>query len=76
MTLILLMLFSLPILGQSQDEITVSGTITSNEDSKPVIGATILNERTSSGVASDNEGKYSIKAKVGDILIFSYNLQT
>jgi len=72
MLLALLMLFSLPSMVQAQNEITVSGVVTSDEDNKPVIGATVLNDRTTLGVASDNDGKYSIKAQVGDVLVFSY----
>ena len=49
---------------------TVSGII--SETSGPIPGVSILLKGTSSGTETDFDGKYSIKVKSGDVLIFSY----
>ncbi|OEJ99287.1 SusC/RagA family protein [Flavivirga aquatica] len=52
-------------------EKTISGIIT-DSSGLPLPGATILIKGTSSGSSSDFDGKYSISAKQGGILIFSF----
>ncbi len=49
---------------------TVTGTVTA--DDEPMIGATILVKGTKNGVQTDFDGKYSIKVKADDVLIFKY----
>ncbi|RAR47534.1 SusC/RagA family TonB-linked outer membrane protein [Flavobacterium lacus] len=49
---------------------TVSGTIT--EGGMPLPGVTVILKGTSTGTQSDMNGKYSISAKQGDVLEFSY----
>ncbi|KAF2510860.1 TonB-dependent receptor [Flavobacterium zhairuonense] len=49
---------------------TVSGII--SDSSGPIPGANVMVQGTNIGVQSDFDGKYSIKAKTGDILVFSY----
>ena len=69
----LLLLFAL--LGQfssNAQSITVSGTITSSEDKSPIPGVSVVIQGTQKGVSSDFDGLYSIKANVGDVLVFSY----
>lgn len=51
-------------------EKTVSGTV--SESSGPLPGVSVSVKGTSKGTETDFDGKYSIKAKVGDILSFSY----
>ena len=51
-------------------EKTISGTIT--EAGLPLPGVTVLVKGTTRGTQSDFDGKYSIKAKQGEILEFSY----
>ncbi|MEZ4888828.1 MAG: TonB-dependent receptor [Chitinophagales bacterium] len=51
---------------------TVSGTITSEEDGQPLIGVTVLVKGTTNGTVTDLDGKYSIDAEEGDVLVFSY----
>lgn len=51
-------------------EKTISGTVT--ESGLPLPGATVLVKGTSKGVSTDFDGKYSIQAKAGDVLEFSY----
>ena len=51
---------------------TVTGVVTDNTDGLPLIGATIQVKGTSIGAASDVDGKYSISAAQGDILVFRF----
>lgn len=68
----LLSFLFLSVLGMAQEK-TVTGTVTSQEDGLPVIGATVLIKGTSTGTATDLDGQYSIDVP-GDntVLIFSY----
>ncbi|MBZ9632332.1 von Willebrand factor type A domain-containing protein [Salegentibacter sp. LM13S] len=50
---------------------TITGTI-SNENSTPLPGVNIINKSTNSGTQTDYDGNYSIKAKKGDLLTFSF----
>ncbi|GAA5224769.1 SusC/RagA family TonB-linked outer membrane protein [Membranihabitans marinus] len=50
----------------------VSGTITDAETGEILIGANILIKGSSTGTVTDFDGRYSIDAQPGDILIFSY----
>jgi Ca-activated chloride channel homolog len=51
-------------------EKNITGTVT--DKNGPLPGASIVIKGTTNGVASDTYGKYVIKAKSGDILVFSY----
>ena len=53
-------------------DLTVKGTVTSATDGEPLIGATVLVKGTSTGTATDIDGNYTIKAKQGATLVFSY----
>lgn len=53
----------------AQDK-TVSGVVSDNTGGLP--GVTVLKKGTSVGTETDFDGKYSIKAKAGDILVFSF----
>lgn len=50
---------------------TITGVIT-DETAEPLIGVNILIKNSSKGTVTDIDGKYSIEANVGDILVFSY----
>lgn len=52
-------------------EKTISGII-SDSSGFPLPGATILVKGTTSGTSSDFDGKYAIKAKKGETLVFSF----
>ena len=65
--MVLLLGFALQMIGQR----AIKGTVTSS-DGDPLIGASIMVKGTSTGVISDLDGKYEIKAKDGDYLVFSY----
>jgi iron complex outermembrane recepter protein len=66
--MILTLIFTVTITAQ---EIKVSGIVT-DESKKPLIGASIVIKGTKNGVSTDEEGKFTIKAKTGDILLVSY----
>jgi len=51
-------------------EKNITGSVT--DKNGPLPGASIVIKGTPNGVATDTYGKYAIKAKSGDILIFSY----
>jgi TonB-linked SusC/RagA family outer membrane protein len=51
-------------------EKTVTGTITDGK--LPLPGANVVIKGTSKGVSADMDGKYSIKAKPGDVLVISF----
>lgn len=66
----MLLLFSLfAVLGYAR---TVTGVVTQASDGDVIIGATVQVHGTSRGTATDFDGKYSIEAKDGDVLDFSY----
>lgn len=52
-------------------EKTISGTV-SDDSGLPLPGTTVLVKSTSSGTSSDFDGKYSITANQGDVLVFSF----
>ncbi len=51
---------------------TVTGTITDKSDGLPVIGATVLVKGTSVGTVTDLNGKYTISADPGSVLVFRF----
>ncbi|CAC9972758.1 vWA domain-containing protein [Flavobacterium panici] len=52
-------------------ERTITGIVT-DETSMPVPGATIINQNSKANYITSFDGKYSIQAKKGDMLIFSF----
>ncbi|ANW96111.1 SusC/RagA family TonB-linked outer membrane protein [Wenyingzhuangia fucanilytica] len=50
---------------------TITGKVT-DEFGEPIVGASLFIKQTSKGSLTDFDGFYSIKAKRGDIIIFSY----
>ncbi|MGY0427087.1 MAG: carboxypeptidase-like regulatory domain-containing protein, partial [Polaribacter sp.] len=50
---------------------TVTGTV-SDKSREPLLGVTILIKGTDRGISTDFDGKYSIKTKAGDVLVFVY----
>ena len=53
----------------AQDK-TISGTV--SDESGPLPGVTVIKKGTTQGTETDFDGNYSIKAKAGDILVFSF----
>lgn len=53
----------------AQDRI-ISGTV--SDETGPLPGVNVLKKGTTLGVETDFDGKFSVKAKTGDILVFSF----
>ena len=53
----------------AQDK-TISGTV--SDESGPLPGVTVLKKGTTQGTETDFDGNYSIKAKAGDVLVFTF----
>src|SRR5690606_12869767 len=64
--LLLLILSSLAVNAK-----TITGTVT-DEESYPLPGVNIIIKGSQTGTQTDFDGKYSLEAKEGDILVFSY----
>ncbi|WP_452231709.1 SusC/RagA family TonB-linked outer membrane protein [Lacinutrix sp. MEBiC02595] len=72
LVLLVLLIFCVSNSGFAQNVTEVKGTVTSAEDGFPIPGVSVIIKGTSTGAATDFDGNYSIKAKTGDILEFSY----
>jgi len=66
LTLILALVVQLTFAQEKQ----ISGTVSDKEG--PLPGVSVLIKGTTSGAETDFDGKYTITAKTGDILVFSY----
>ena len=67
---ILTLLLALVVQISFAQEKTVSGTVADKEGGLP--GVSVLIKGTTKGTDTDFDGKYTIKANVGDVLVFSY----
>ncbi|MFB9055526.1 SusC/RagA family TonB-linked outer membrane protein [Mariniflexile ostreae] len=67
---LLFCVFLVPTLmfGQSR----VKGTVTEQSASIPLPGVNVIIKGTTTGVATDFDGKFDIQTKVGDVLVFSF----
>ena len=72
LALILTVLLSGSVASAQNGQITVSGVVTSASDSEPMIGVSVLLKGTTSGTITDIDGNYSLRASVGQTLVFSY----
>ena len=64
----MMFVLAIPAFGFAQK---IVGTVT-DEQGEPLIGATVMVEGTTTGSTTDIDGKYSVNAKKGQILTFSY----
>ena len=67
---ILTLLLALVVQVSFAQEKTVSGTVGDKDGALP--GVSVLIKGTTTGTDTDFDGKYTIKANVGDVLVFSY----
>ncbi len=51
---------------------TISGTVTASDDGLPIPGVSVKVQGSKTGTISNSDGKYSIQAKQGDVLVFSF----
>ena len=56
--------------AQAQNRVRITGTVTSSEDSQPLVGAAVINS-AGNGVITDLDGHYEITADSGSKLVFS-----
>ncbi len=68
-TLLFLFLTNQLLFGQTSE---IKGKITSAEDGKPIPLVNIKVKNSFVAVSSDLNGEYSITAKIGDVLVYSY----
>lgn len=57
-----------PITGEK----TIKGVVTSKSDGLPLPGVNVVIKGTNNGVQTDFDGKFTLKAKLGNQLLFSY----
>jgi len=67
---LLTLLLALVVQMSFAQEKTITGTVT--DEAGPLPGVSIIVKGTQRGVETDFDGKYSIKANEGDILVFSF----
>ncbi|MCX2680463.1 TonB-dependent receptor [Galbibacter sp. EGI 63066] len=66
-------LFFIPLVGvQAQQSQSVTGVVTSASSGEPLPGVNVIVKGTSIGIATDFDGKYTIQASQGDVLVYSY----
>ncbi|MBE7169756.1 MAG: TonB-dependent receptor [Williamsia sp.] len=63
------LLFTNPLSAQQQ---TVTGTVVSGTDNKPLSGATVEVRGSANGTTTDQSGRFSISANRGATLVFGY----
>src|SRR5215471_2988583 len=61
-----------PTYLMAQNRVTISGTILDGRTKTPMPDVTVLNRGTGEGTKTGANGEYSIKAKTGDIIAFSF----
>jgi len=60
------------LLGSTVSFAQITGTIVDGETDEPLIGASISIDGTTTGTVTDIDGKFSLNANPGDVLIVSY----
>lgn len=61
--------FSILSVGQ---EVVVSGFVIDKKSGEPIVGATVLVNKTLNGITTDFDGKYALKTTLKDTLVFSF----
>lgn len=59
-------------LKQNLQQVTVKGTVMDGTNNEPLAGANIQVKGTTRGTTADLNGKYTVEASKGDVLIFSF----
>lgn len=62
----------LTVLQISAQKLTISGIVSSSSDGLPLPGVNVIIKGTTTGVQTNFDGLYTISAKTGDILNFTY----
>ena len=67
-----MLLIMLMVVNQNYAQVrTVTGTVISNEDRRPVSGVSVLVQGTSIGTSTNANGRFSINAPTGQVLVIS-----
>lgn len=66
------LLWAMGIKAIPNQSLLVSGIVTSSTDGEPLIGVTVQIRGTNIGSITDIDGKYTVNAKKGEVLVFSY----
>lgn len=53
-------------------DLSITGTVTSQDDGLSLPGVTVALKGTTTGTTTDENGKFSLRAKPGDVLVFSF----
>lgn len=56
----------------AQQRISVSGVVTDASDGSPLIGVSVLQKGTTNGTVTNVDGKFTLNAPKGSVLVFSY----
>ena len=56
----------------AQQQITVTGTVTSADDGSALSGVSVKVKGSNTGISTNSEGHFSIKADMGQTLVFTY----
>ena len=70
--LILFLIAIITCLGVNAQNVNVSGRVVSSLDGEPLIGATVMVKGSSTGVATDLDGAFTISAPTGSTLFITY----
>ena len=71
--LMLVLLMAVICLGtMNAQTITVTGIVTDAADGTSITGCSVVNNRSKSGAITDVNGRYSIQAQKGDVLLFRF----
>ena len=65
-------IFFITLAGQAQNKLIVSGVVTDMESGSLLPGVNVLVKNTQRGTMTDFDGKYTVEASVGEVLVFSY----
>ena len=69
--LVIFLAFAFASVGYAQ-EVAITGVITDASDGSSIPGVTVVIKNTTIGAVTDIDGKYSLKVKTNDVLVFSY----
>ena len=69
---LLFMLCSFSLASAQNSDVKATGTVIEDSSGQPLFGVTIFIKGTKTGVTTDVDGSFSIKAKIGETLVASY----
>ena len=73
-SLMMVLIFAIfcSMVSYGQNKIPVSGNVLDSKTQEPLIGVSIIEKGTTNGTSTDFDGKFSLQATSGSMLIFSY----